>query len=619
MLEMVALINIVAFLIIALVLGYYFEVSAIRVMPIVNTGLIVLLFVLAFFQKLKYVDVISVLVVSVSLLLTIIYRNKIDFDRVRKSLLSGSAVFAALSIVAIYFCFRYRMAIDSDELGVWAVEVKSLFFWEGFADKGKHISVLYGDYNPGQMLYEWWTCHFKSEYTEGLMYVGYYWLYIIYTFPILDKLITKKMVVIKSIVAFVCLMILPSIMMIMGVIFMAAELPMCTIFASMMVSVWDISDREPSKLDYIEIMALSVIMILLKSSGAYFVVIVLVWYLILKRLNNKYAFCDLYVSLCLLVGFIPQIIWSIFCNINNRSSYFISVSDSLKSSSDNIRIFVLYLKVIIKTFLYHPTNVDGNARLNWTFAAVLVIVAAISIYMVGMHLVEKNKMIVYGIIYAVSLGIMIISLAYTHAFIFEEDRYLQEQVMMCTLSRYLSPLLLGVFIFMVYLFLCSATSYGKFLITTVLSVLILMSARWDILKDYYYGSDKYTEVVNYYRDWLKSDKSGFNAFLDNPPQDSVENILFVTSENESLDYRTLGFLACPHPIKVVNYNANECEEGSLNRELMENVTDGGYAFVYFDKMSKEILETECDSDIDNDIVYNISCVNGLLSFDTYSR
>ena len=182
---MTACLNIAAFFWLSAALACKHKERLVNVIPVSTAGLILVLFALALFRALYLIDVIAGLTLIVCAVFFARTFRKSSGRELLHVLFSPSSL-AFYCIVILSFVFLKNACIISrDDLGCWAIEVKSLFFYNGFAPKFRNAAYSFGLYFPGTSLFRWWACHLFGCVNDGLLFVGSWWLLIFLAAPLL--------------------------------------------------------------------------------------------------------------------------------------------------------------------------------------------------------------------------------------------------------------------------------------------------------------------------------------------------------------------------------------------------------------------------------------------------
>ena len=134
--------SVAAFLLLLIVLSVKFDKKMVEVLPAALCMEILLLYVLAFFKALSFIDVVGVAMI----LACIIYIIKLDkearkplFGKVIDKLNDPSWWVFVVMMILIYIGVREKLITWWDDLNFWGTDVKAIFYDNGFA--GKYLNV----------------------------------------------------------------------------------------------------------------------------------------------------------------------------------------------------------------------------------------------------------------------------------------------------------------------------------------------------------------------------------------------------------------------------------------------------------------------------------------------
>lgn len=323
-----AIVNILGFLALDLLIAGLLKERHTGVMPITVAVLLIALYILSVFRALSCIDWVWIAVIAAFLFWAI--KTK-QLRAQLTSILDADMLAALISLLLVFFLVQGRIAGNADELGVWALEVKSMFYENGFARQNCYASLGYGNYFPGQMLFETWVCHFHpKEFAEGLMYVGYYWLYACFWIPLLAHITPhrRRWSVVTALGFCVVIMILPSVADSLGYSMLSAELILSAAFGAALYSFYDKTKHNKIFL-FLRSTACIFVLLFTKKSGIYFAVVAVVYGIVLTataRENKGQHSTEQLGWKGVLSSFLSSFAlvetWDLYCRILNRVSYF---------------------------------------------------------------------------------------------------------------------------------------------------------------------------------------------------------------------------------------------------------------------------------------------------------
>ena len=156
-------------------------------------GCILLLYFLAFFRILSWIDYISIPVIIAIAVLVISEGATKDYLR---HFLTVQNICILVTLVLLSVSQIPRVASWWDDINYWATDVKAMLAIDGFAGKYGNVSPEFGDYPPAMSLFKWLFVHINpKEYTEGLGFSGYLCFNFVLLLPLisrLDELVHRK-------------------------------------------------------------------------------------------------------------------------------------------------------------------------------------------------------------------------------------------------------------------------------------------------------------------------------------------------------------------------------------------------------------------------------------------
>ena len=182
---MTACLNFATFLGLSAALACKYKERLVNVIPISTAALILVLLALAFFRALYLIDAAAVLTLAACAVFFARSFGKNSGRELLSVLFSPSSVAFYCIVILAFFLMRNIPVADSDDLGCWALEAKSIFFYDGFPPKFRNAAFSYGRYFPGTSLFRWWVCHLFGQFRDGFLFVGSGWLFIFLLAPVL--------------------------------------------------------------------------------------------------------------------------------------------------------------------------------------------------------------------------------------------------------------------------------------------------------------------------------------------------------------------------------------------------------------------------------------------------
>ena len=239
-------IHIIAFVCLLLFISWKFKLQLAESVPVGSSLLVLLLYVLSFFRVLSFSDYIAM----AGILASVVYvlrrsaeQRKEAMAFARKELLSPAAMTAFGMTVAVAACVSGKAVSWWDDYNFWATDVKSLFYLDGFASKYANVAAEFGDYPPGTQMMKWWFLHFSpSEFKEGLMFAGYYFMNLSFLFPLLKVLKKRNIFMMASGAA--VLWLFPAVAEVFWCDGCCADLTMAVVYGAFLTAVIDRKDHK---------------------------------------------------------------------------------------------------------------------------------------------------------------------------------------------------------------------------------------------------------------------------------------------------------------------------------------------------------------------------------------
>lgn len=569
-----------------------------RITTVVQTALgiwMLLLYGLAFFQKLSWIDGISV--AFILLLLLYMWKKHLPVKDTIRKLADSPAILFVMTVIIISFLVRGKLVTSSDDLGVWGPEPKSLYMLDGFSAKYMNLLTGYSAYHPGAMLIEWWTCHFSpNQFHEGLLFVGDWFIILCGVAPVFENLHTKRRwSVLLSFPITAILILLPSMYGSMNYT-LIAEMPMSMVFAGCMLACFD-NENHSKSFQFLRFTISLSFLMLLKESGAIFALFILLFYLILvgfrkeKRLNVS---AIAYGTGGFLLALVPTLVWRIYCTVYERSNYFSVAFDNTLNDIE-AHTFALaedlsgYASSMMAAWLGKPLHIAATNGLDLTPLAAVLLVLFLCWYCARIHILKKSSALRFGVLYVVFLIAYMGMLLFMHTYIFDETQYLKPETMIYSVGRYAEPLFLGTFVYFVILLL-RKRDQQKLLVKKWLLVatVIFLCSNVELAKNEvisYAGANTQTQAVR--MAVLEQDQvSAFVAEVDAhfTEKDQARFLWISDKENnlETLQQRSLWQILAPKTYTYYQVNAASRYDGELAEVIESLEKQFHFGYVYFD-------------------------------------
>lgn len=510
-----AVVLLAAFLLIACLLALRFEKQLTAVLPSATCILILILYVLAFFRRLSWIDYFSTAIVAGAVLRVLFLsgeKKKKLFARLRELFCAPSAIAALVLLTGAVLLTGNKIATWWDDLNFWATDVKALYALDGFAAKYTNAASEFGDYPPGIQLLKWWFVHFKPDsFSEGLMFAGYYFGVFVFLTPLLGRLDEalqndrrRGKQLFWIVVLAVCLAAFPSMTETFYLGGMCADLVMAVLYGVILMSCLEnraVSGADTAAADAaaaasrsrafsnLRIALYLGVLVLVKSVGFLWAAfaLVFVWFWRLHGAADKKK--EIRQLLCITA--FPAVSggsWMLFCLLMKRVAKLTGAAVSMASGSLPILLEGTVQKLLhayAEAFAVWALHRDGCSGIGVSALALFVIFLIGIAWLYRRKLLtktERNFLFVYvpltGIVF---YGINLVS----HLTIFAtETQYLEATGMIASIERYSAPFTVGTLYLLFGIFLeRSPKLWGKISPYAVLAAAVLLCANWGAVYD----------------------------------------------------------------------------------------------------------------------------------------
>lgn len=607
--------QITAFIIMILCISWFFKESAITVLPVGVSLLILLLYILAFFQGLLLSDYIAIGILLTMLVVMVRAskeKRKALMQFAKKKLLSPEMIAACGMLLIVTICVNNKVVTWWDDYNFWATDVKSLFYLNGFADKYANVAVEFGDYPPGTQLFKWWFLHFSpKQFSEGLMFAGYYAMNLIFLFPLL-KLIKHKNVL-TMFAGAIMLWLLPAVAENFWCDGTCADLTMALVYGAFLVSVVDKEGHSP--LFYYGRQGLFLmILVLCKNTGFIWVAIGLVFcygYHIVVQAQEKFNQQQRKINChrLVLVTAMPILAegsWLLFCLLNRRVAKLTGTAVHMVTGSIKIPSYQEEMvAAFVEAFVKWPLHRWKTIGIDLSPLACYLLILLLMFILFRTHILDKPKAIFIASFFAVS-GLVFYALnLFSHLTIFAvETQYLEPYGMVSSIERYGAPFTVGGLFLTIYLLMKYAKT-DKVFAWCLLFVLVTtdLNSAWRALYGYRTQiaeeSAKRNEIVDLQaQQFLEAIGAGEDA--------KIGRVLYLRDISDVSWVRNTytGFEASPISVMYGNINT----ESTNSQDILAAIEDVHAEFVYVEKLvgnEQAIFEPLVDHSFEYGCLYQV--------------
>lgn len=448
------IIHIAAFLILLLFIAWKYKKQLVEVVPVGCALLILILYVLAFFRALSFSDFLALL----GLAAAGIYLIKVQKDRRRelisfagRELLSPAMLTALAMTVIVTVCVSGKVVNWWDDYNFWATDAKSLFYLDGFARKYANVAAEFGDYPPGTQMMKWWFLHFSpSEFKEGLLFAGYYFMNLAFLFPVLK--IIKKRNVLQMLTGAVVLWLFPAVAEVFWCDGCCADLTMALVYGAFLTAVVDRQGNDRF-FYYVRQALFLMVLVLCKNTGFLWAAFGLLfdygYHLLIyhregsgkeaKRADGRALF------LVTLAPVLTEASWLLFCLLNKRVAKLTGAAIQMATGGMNIPAYQQEMvKAFVEAFLTWPLHRWKTAAVDLSPLGLYLLLLVFVFLLYKFRVLDKRKACYTGVFLAVT-GILFYALnLLSHLTIFAvETQYLEPFGMVSSIERYGAPFAIG--------------------------------------------------------------------------------------------------------------------------------------------------------------------------------
>ena len=456
---------VLAFIIIVFVLAWRFEDRILGVLPyaICTVGLV--LYILAFFRRLSYID--WVLIAGGLFALYSVIRE-VRKQGVKTLLAELKRQFCDVHLwvciaLLLIMCILLRgvQLLEWDGYNFWGPDTKSLYYRDGFAPLHSNVASGFGDYPPMAQLIFWWFSHIAGGFSEQNMFIAYYVFGALLMFSVADRFRVSKGPGKVLLPVFACLgaVVLPGVVCTAWFRALYVDPLMAMLFGAV-CSLIVCRPSAGTSLWKAKILVAIMYLVLIKSVGLLWGVFAFVffcfWWL---RDRKEYRF-----SLICLGGIAASYgSWSVFCSIMERSNYLTAefssaAADRLSEIGQGVFLSAGnnwgYITSFARAFFLAPMHRENTFAVDLTPALLIVFLFAAATVLYKYGFVPKKKLgRLLGFMALCNVVIYTVHLIGHLTFFYFEEQYLDPVNMVTLMTRYCAPANMGLL-----MLLCSFAS-----------------------------------------------------------------------------------------------------------------------------------------------------------------
>lgn len=567
------LITLVSFLVVIYVISYKTGEGFLGILPGVTGGLLLILYLLAFVRGMDYIWVVSLLALLVGVYRNFHYKRQkaslgaaINSKVIKGQLYNIKRFYAEPQTILVIICLILIAVLTSkhvytwwDDINFWATDSKALYFMNGFPGKYGNVAPEFGDYPPALQIAKWCFLKLGSSYNEGLAFSGYYVVSAIFILPLIRPLREKNIVF--QIIGLIAALLVPGICNIVWSQGGCADVVMGYIFGTILIDAMDY-DLCDKPWYYIRLGIYLSVLCLTKSSGFQWAIYAVIFIFCIAIGHNRVAqeqrISLQYLLISVVCASLFQASWWIFCLLNRRIAKLTSsgvhmVSNGYRLPEDATNKAKLFLEGLI----HYPMHTDYSALFNISSLAMILIFVA-TIVIIGVIGIIRGHEFRTLLIFTTVVSIVVYFIIYLgHISIFNgETQYDTANVMAISISRYASPLTIGILMLCLYIIVNRVKKTWIYVLS-----LVFILATTDL--------GAYFKTVYLYRNSIEDELNERYAVVDDRGRDyikAVENnkelwghrVLFLRDANSAhwVKDTYINYYASPVPTVYESFNVS---------------------------------------------------------------
>lgn len=584
-------IHIVAFIILVLCIAWKFKIQFVEAVPVGVSLLVLMLYVLSFFRMLSFSDYIA----AAGLAAAGIYMFRLKKEKrrgladfARQQLLSPGALTAFFMTVIVTLCVSGKVVSWWDDYNFWATDVKSLFYLDGFAPKYANVAAEFGDYPPGTQMMKWWFLHFSpSEFKEGLMFAGYYFMNLAFLFPLLKTL--KKRNVLMMAAGAAVLWLFPAVAEGFWCDGCCADLTMAVVYGAFLAAVIDREDH--GRFFYYGRQALLLmVLVLCKNTGFIWTAFGLLfdygyhWLMHTDRkTDRKEKSADRRALLAVtLLPVITEVSWLLFCLLHRRVAKLTGAAIQMATGGMNIPAYQEEMvRAFAEAFIKWPLHRWKTIGIDLSPLALYLLLPIFIVLLYKFRVLEKKTAYYTGFFFVLSGAVFYAFNLLSHLTIFAvETQYLEPFGMVSSIERYGAPFTIGGLYLIAFLALEGRKmSAGAFFCIVFVLLTTDYAGAYRALSGYRATVD---EVMAEREEIVDEKAERFLEAVDFEEEEIVGRVLYLRDISDVSWVRNtyVGFEAAP--ISVMYGNVDTAALGSS--DIVNAVEDAHAGFLYVDEL-----------------------------------
>ncbi|MBD5546000.1 MAG: hypothetical protein HDQ97_01100 [Lachnospiraceae bacterium] len=585
-------IHIVAFIILVLCIAWKFKIQFVESVPVGCALLVLMLYVLSFFRMLSFSDyIVAAGLVAVGIYMFRLGKEKrkevVDFARQE---LLRPATLTALAMTVIVAAFVSGKAVSWwDDYNFWATDVKSLFYLDGFAPKYANVAAEFGDYPPGTQMMKWWFLHFSpSEFKEGLLFAGYYFMNLAFLFPLL-KVLRKRNIFLMAAGA-ATIWLFPAVAEVFWCDGCCADLTMAVVYGAFLTAVID-REKHDRFFYYGRQALFLMVLVLCKNTGFIWVTFGLLfdygyhWMMhVDKKTERQEKKADRYALLAVaLLPVLTELSWLLFCLLHRRVAKLTGTAIQMATGGMNIPAYQEQMvRAFAEAFIKWPLHRWKTIGIDLSPLALYLLLLLFIFLLYRFHVMDKKTACYTGSFFALSGVIFYAFNLLSHLTIFAvETQYLEPFGMVSSIERYGAPFTIGG----LYLIAFFAVKGRKPVMGAVICMAFVLlttdhTSAYRALVGY---RDAVDEVMAERKEIVDEEAERFLEITAAKETGSIGRVLYLRDISDISWVRNtyVGFEAAP--VSVIYGNVDVAVLGS--QDIVNAVQDAHAGFLYVNELA----------------------------------
>lgn len=370
----------------------FFKLKLVSTLPTTICGLMLVLYILAFFNKLSLIDWIFLLLFAILVPFLVFSKIQDKKGRLKSGLLNPSSLIMVGTILITIIGMYSLSIVAYDDFKFWASTVKSLYYQDGYGAPYTNIDPRFGDYPQGALLLLWIGEHCSGVFRENTLYISYTIVSLCFLMPLTNNIKKYRYIPIAIILIFA----FSSAFTLFGAS-LEPDRMMALVYGSGLVSAFN-STKKISQYYYIQFVLTCCCVTIIKSVGILWSLFLIVFlFLISYRIKTKKRIKKTIIAL--FSTMIVYCSWNYYCLAFGREAYLTqemhsSIGMPISETASHIVDYLFVIKMYVKVLLLMPANCadrfDAPFPLN---GLMLSPVCYIILFYIVLYLIKRSGII----------------------------------------------------------------------------------------------------------------------------------------------------------------------------------------------------------------------------------